>query len=112
MCLLYPASGNASQPSEITAIISDKSPSIMRKVSPLSLWASIVLLLPAPARDTAIPTEGLHQNTPRILALTNAKLILSPTEVLESGAIAIRDGLIESVGSDTEIPADARIRCL
>lgn len=81
----------------------------MRKASTLSLWALVILLLPATARDTAIPVEGLHQNTPRVHALTNAKLIVSPTEIMESGAIVIRDGLIESVGSDIEIPADARV---
>ena len=81
----------------------------MRIASTLSLWALVILLLPATARDTAIPVEGLHQNTPRVHALTNAKLIVSPTEIMESGAIVIRDGLIESVGSDIEIPADARV---
>lgn len=58
--------------------------------------------------DTA-PAVGLRENTPRIHALTNAKVIVSPGVVLESASIVLRDGLIESIGADIDIPPEARI---
>ncbi len=84
----------------------------MRNTFSFSLLASFILLLPATARDTVVPVEGLYQNTPRVHALTNAKIVVSPSKTLDSGTIVIRDGLIESVGSNIEIPSDARVRDL
>lgn len=84
----------------------------MPKTSPLFLIPFVMLPITAIARDTTVPVEGLHQNTPRVHALTNAKIVVSPSKTLESGSIVIRDGLIEAVGSNIEIPADARVRNL
>lgn len=41
-------------------------------------------------------------------ALENARVVQAPGEVLESATVVIRDGLIERVGADVEIPYDAR----
>lgn len=42
-------------------------------------------------------------------ALTGAKVVIKPGEVLEAGTVLIRDGLIQEVGKDIQPPADARI---
>ena len=46
---------------------------------------------------------------PGVHALTGARIIPAPGQVIESGTLLIRDGLIEAVGADVDIPAEARI---
>ncbi len=41
-------------------------------------------------------------------AITGAKIVTQPGEVIESGTLVIRDGLIEAVGVDIEVPFDAK----
>jgi len=55
------------------------------------------------------PAEGLRENTPRIHALTGARVIVSPGVEIESATIVLRDGLVEAVGEDLEVPAEARV---
>jgi imidazolonepropionase-like amidohydrolase len=47
--------------------------------------------------------------TPRTsaVALTNARIIVSPTQTLESATLLVRGGVIEAVGAAVVIPADA-----
>jgi imidazolonepropionase-like amidohydrolase len=71
------------------------------------LLQSIASGLPAQV-DTA-PVEGLHENTPRIHALTNARIFVAPGVELESATIVLRDGLVEAVGENVAAPADARV---
>ncbi|MBK8233327.1 MAG: amidohydrolase family protein [Candidatus Eisenbacteria bacterium] len=47
--------------------------------------------------------------TPRVHALTGARVVIGPGEVLPRGTVVIRDGVIEAVGADIAIPADARV---
>ena len=47
--------------------------------------------------------------TPRVHALTGARIVLAPGRVIEKGTIVVRDGIIEAVGASVSIPADARI---
>ena len=54
-----------------------------------------------PPGNRAVPL-GIH-------ALTGGKVVVKPGEVLESGTVLIRDGLIEKVGTNVVIPADARV---
>ncbi|MEO6182814.1 MAG: amidohydrolase family protein, partial [Verrucomicrobiota bacterium] len=42
-------------------------------------------------------------------ALVGGKVVVNPGQMLDSATILIRDGLIEAVGTDLEIPADARV---
>lgn len=44
---------------------------------------------------------------PHVYAITGATVIVAPGERLESATIVVRDGLIEAVGSDVAVPADA-----
>ncbi|MBC8097039.1 MAG: hypothetical protein H7Y43_14630 [Akkermansiaceae bacterium] len=42
-------------------------------------------------------------------ALVGARVVVKPGEILETGTIVLRDGLIESVSTKTNFPADARV---
>lgn len=42
-------------------------------------------------------------------AITNAKIVTVSGTAIEKGTVVIRDGLIESVGENAEIPADAKV---
>ncbi|MCD9188882.1 MAG: amidohydrolase family protein [Pyrinomonadaceae bacterium] len=42
-------------------------------------------------------------------AVTNARIVTVSGENIEKGSIVIRDGLIEAVGANAKVPADARI---
>ncbi|MBI4484231.1 MAG: amidohydrolase family protein [Acidobacteria bacterium] len=44
---------------------------------------------------------------PVIFALTNARVVTVSGPVLEKGTVLLRDGLIEAVGADVSVPADA-----
>ncbi|MCI0595974.1 MAG: amidohydrolase family protein [candidate division Zixibacteria bacterium] len=61
------------------------------------------------AEPTTTPPEGLRENTPRVFALTNAKLVLSPGNTIEKGTLVIREGVIEAVGANAAVPADATV---
>ena len=56
-----------------------------------------------------LPTMmSAHAERPRIYALSEVRIVAAPGEVIERGSVVIRDGFIESVGSDVEIPPDAQ----
>jgi N-acetylglucosamine-6-phosphate deacetylase len=61
------------------------------------------------APPSTTPPDGLRVNTPRVHALTNARVQITPEKVLERGTVVFRDGRIIAVGRDAEIPADAKI---
>jgi len=46
---------------------------------------------------------------PDVHALTGVRIVIAPGEVIESGTIVLRDGLIEAVGEEVEPPPDARV---
>ncbi|MFQ5350580.1 MAG: hypothetical protein ACE5EG_09080 [Thermoanaerobaculia bacterium] len=52
-------------------------------------------------------TGGAVAEAPRVHALTGARIVTEPGQVIESGTIVLRDGVIEAVGADIQPPADA-----
>ncbi len=69
----------------------------------LSLCLGLLVALPgAHAQDYEVPTVT------DTYALENARVVQAPGQVLESATVVVRDGLIEAVGSDVEVPYDAR----
>jgi N-acetylglucosamine-6-phosphate deacetylase len=68
----------------------------------------VALLKSHAAPPTTIPVEGLRQNTPRVHALTGARIVVSPGRIIEKGMVVVRDGVIEAVGN-LDAPADARV---
>jgi len=53
--------------------------------------------------------EGLRDNTPRWHAITGARLVLAPGQVVENGTLVMRDGLIVAAGANVAVPAGARV---
>lgn len=77
------------------------------------LLLSLALLLPGPARaqqaNRTQPVEGLRENRVRVHALTNARVVTAPGQVLDNATIVVRDGIIQAVGSGVSAPAGARV---
>ena len=46
---------------------------------------------------------------PRVHALQGARIVVAPGQVIESGTIVLRDGIIEAVGAAAPTPADATV---
>src|SRR6476659_3372147 len=67
----------------------------------LLLWEHAIAGEILPPGFRPLPT-GVH-------ALVGGRVVVKPGEALESGTIVIRDGLIEAVGRDAAVPADARV---
>jgi len=53
------------------------------------------------------PTAGMRDNTPKVHALINARIVVSPGQIIEKGTVVIRNGVIEAVGATISPPADA-----
>jgi imidazolonepropionase-like amidohydrolase len=69
----------------------------------LSLFLGLLVALPvAHAQDYEVPTVT------DTYALENARVVQAPGQVLESATVVVQDGLIEAVGSNVEVPYDAR----
>lgn len=56
-------------------------------------------------RNTAIKLKPVTKT----FALTKAKIITKPGEVIENGTIIIKDGLIQAIGKDLKVPAEAKV---
>jgi imidazolonepropionase-like amidohydrolase len=67
----------------------------------------VLLFKNAFASDYSPP--GFRPAPPGVHALVGAKIVIQPGEVLDSGTIVIRDGLIQAVGTNVVVPADARV---
>ncbi len=59
--------------------------------------------------DETTPAYGVRSKDPSITAFTNATIQISPNQVFEKGTLVIRNGLVESVGQNVKIPADATV---
>ena len=58
------------------------------------------------------PVIGLHDNTPRVHAFTNARIVIKPGTVLEGATLLIRDDSIDRVGTNINIPSEATVHDL
>lgn len=67
----------------------------------LAIFAFICLCAIA-AKDVEAQTTGSY-------AITNARVVTVSGAIIERGTIVVRDGLIEAVGENARVPADARI---
>ena len=81
---------------------------------PIALFRVLsALVLPvAPlfaAPPTTRPVEGLNRNVPQVHAFTGARIVIAPGRSIPTGTVVIRDGLIDQVGADVAVPADARV---
>jgi len=76
---------------------------LRRAAVPASILNCLLLggLILAPA--------GTRAEEPQVFAITNARIVPVSAAAIESGAVVIRDGIIEAVGAGISIPADARV---
>jgi hypothetical protein len=73
------------------------------------LWIGLAwLTLDSAARAEILP-PGNRAVPLGVHALVGGKVVVKPGEVLDSATVLIRDGLIEKVGADVTVPADARV---
>lgn len=49
------------------------------------------------------------QSRTDVYAITNARIVTVSGATIEKGTVVVRDGLIESVGAEARVPADARV---
>lgn len=60
-----------------------------------------------------VPTQAQVERQPgfrsHVFALTHATVVTSPGTVLKNATILVRDGLIEAVGTEVTVPADAEV---
>ena len=74
------------------------------KPLPLLLFLLVYAALTLPAQ--AQPYDGVP-NVTRAFAIENARIVQAPGRVLERGTVVVRNGLIEAVGTNVEVPYDA-----
>ncbi len=74
----------------------------------LSIVFTLLILYSLQLGAQTSPVIGLRDNTPAVHALTNARIVVSPGNVIDNGTVVIRDGLIEAVGANVSPPGDAR----
>ncbi len=53
------------------------------------------------------PTNGARDTRPDCYAITNARIVISPTQTVEKATLVVRNGLIEAVGAGVTVPQDA-----
>ncbi|MFG0253257.1 MAG: amidohydrolase family protein, partial [Phycisphaerales bacterium JB038] len=79
----------------------------------LHAFLGLALLLPGAVsaqQATRIePVEGIRDNTTTYHALTGARVVTAPGQVLNGATIVIRDGMVRAVGTDVQPPAGARV---
>ena len=70
---------------------------------------SLLLALYSQLFTQIAPAIGIRQNTPKVHAFTNAKIVVAPGKVIDKGTLVIRDGIIVAVGANVAVPEDARV---
>jgi imidazolonepropionase-like amidohydrolase len=72
-------------------------------------FAGVLLSFASTAVASEILPPGFRPLPLGVHALVGGRVVVKPGETLETGTIVIRDGLIQAVGKDAAVPADARI---
>jgi len=70
------------------------------------LWLGCRAASPTQAVELLPP--GFRPLPPGVHALLGGKIVVKPGQTIEAGTVVVRDGLIEAVGKDVAVPADAR----
>src|SRR5689334_19354889 len=75
-------------------------------------WLAVSLSSQLPAQaeiPSTVPANGLREGNHTAHAFTGARIVVAPGNVIESGTLVIRDGVIVAAGADVAPPADARV---
>ncbi len=84
-------------------------------IQPHSQTATVLLgryfvLMAAVAWTSSVTGDDTPQSAgfrPRAFAITNARITVTPGQVIEKGHVVVRDGRVISIGPDVTIPTDA-----
>jgi len=63
-------------------------------------------------QDYIPKNDGIKTNTSNYTVFTNAKLFVTPTQVIENGTLVIKDGKVVSSGKNVTIPKNSIIEDL
>ncbi|MCI0706679.1 MAG: amidohydrolase family protein [Ignavibacteriae bacterium] len=74
----------------------------------LTVLLLLALCLVVAFAQTA-PVDAMRENTPKVFALTNARIVVAPGNVIAKGTLVVRNGTIQAVGANVQSPADARV---
>ncbi|MEM9292756.1 MAG: amidohydrolase family protein [Acidobacteriota bacterium] len=90
-------------------------PSPRRRSLPLR-WALLCLLLTLIVSPQASAQGGARDweaepeiPSAEVQAITEVRLVISPQQTVERGALVLRDGRIEAIGAEVEIPPEAQV---
>ena len=72
-------------------------------------YIGLLLFLIRSAFATELLPPGFRPAPPGVHALVGGRIVIKPGEVLDSGTVIIRDGLIQAVGANVAIPSNARV---
>ncbi|WP_452223145.1 amidohydrolase family protein [Lacinutrix chionoecetis] len=71
------------------------------------LFVFLMCLFKVSAQENIPKNDGVKTINSNYTALTNAKIHISPTQVIENGTLVFKDGKITSVGTNITIPKNA-----
>lgn len=80
----------------------------LRVTSRLFFILGLLLLCITMPRDVLAQNNDALPSVTHTFALQNVRVVQAPGDVIESATVVVRDGLIEAVGPDVEVPYDAR----
>ena len=61
------------------------------------------------AQDYFPKNDGVHTNTSNYTAITNAKIYITPTQIIEKGTLLVKEGKVVASGASVEIPKNSII---
>lgn len=73
---------------------------------------AVTAVVPASGMGQTRPAIGLHHNTPQVVALKGARVVVAPGRVLPEATVVVRDGRVTAAGKMAEVPPDAVVRDL
>ncbi len=79
------------------------------KLQYLSIFLLALFVMPLSACAQTTQVTGIEDNTPSTHAFTNATVVTSPGNILEDATLVIRGGVVKDVGTNVDIPDDARV---
>jgi imidazolonepropionase-like amidohydrolase len=70
-------------------------------------FATILFFVAHISAQIPEPENGVKKSTPRVIAIKNADIVISPEKKILKGILLIEDGIISAVGKQLLIPKDA-----
>ncbi|MCF7561420.1 amidohydrolase family protein [Sabulilitoribacter multivorans] len=78
-------------------------------VKKLLLFTAFIFSIAVNAQDYFPKNDGVSTTNNNYTAITNAKIYVTPTQIIEKGTLLIKDGKVVSSGTSVEIPKNSVI---